>query len=84
MGGGIKSIQRGAIVVPAGGTPAAVTITAVDPSKSELRITGQAATSVSDLIAITLTNATTITPWAGSGGAVSNPSRVYWELTEWK
>lgn len=71
LGSGIKSIQRG-VASPTGGTPLAVTITAVNTAKTELRLLGSASTNAY----IQLTNSTTITVTSGSTQSVS------WELTE--
>jgi len=81
--GGIKSIQRGVALTTGGSSPGTVTVSAVNMAKSELRMTGQAASSVGDLLAISLTGTTTITLYTASGASVGATCRVAWELTEW-
>lgn len=82
-GKGIKSIQRGVIAM--GGaltTTATATITAVDMSKTELRVTGFRLGTIDAFPTVMLTNSNTIT--ATRGNNTSAASYVAWELTEWK
>lgn len=77
--GSLKSIQRGVISM-VGAYSGTATITAVDTSKTELRLLGVSnTTAVADLARVVLTNATTITATRGSN---SGTSEVSWELTE--
>lgn len=77
--GSLKSIQRGVISM-VGSVSGTATITAVDTSKTELRLLGVSNTTVlADLARVVLTNATTITATRGS---TSGTSEVSWELTE--
>ena len=77
--GTLKSIQRGVISM-VGAYSGTATITAVDTSKTELRLLGVSNTTVlADLARVVLTNATTITATRGS---TSGTSEVSWELTE--
>lgn len=77
--GSLKSIQRGVISM-VGAYSGTATITAVDTSKTELRLLGVSNTTVlADLARVVLTNATTITATRGS---TSGTSEVSWELTE--
>lgn len=77
--GSLKSIQRGVISM-VGVYSGTATITAVDTSKTELRLLGVSNTTVlADLARVVLTNATTITATRGSN---SGTSEVSWELTE--
>lgn len=78
-GNAIKSIQRGVISVTT--TTATITITAVNPIKTELRMLGQTSGSsdTTGLVQIILTNATTITANKAGTGVTANAS---WELTE--
>lgn len=77
--GSLKSIQRGVISI-VGAYSGTATITAVDTSKTELRLLGVSNTTVlADLARVVLTNATTITATRGSN---SGTSEVSWELTE--
>ena len=77
--GSLKSIQRGVISM-VGAYSGTATITAVDTSKTELRLLGVSNTTVpADLARVVLTNATTITATRGSN---SGTSEVSWELTE--
>lgn len=78
VGGGIRSTQRGLIVIPGTDLTATATISAVDVSKSQLRLLGTASNGVAD---IALTNSTTITA-TRNGSSVAN--RLSWELTEWR
>ena len=82
-GGGIKSIQRGVSTLSTFVNSLAVTISAVDPAKTELRLLGYTtdpADSKVRLSRIELTNATTITVTRAEVSA--GPSTVSWELTE--
>ena len=77
--GSLKSIQRGVISI-VGAYSGTATITAVDTSKTELRLLGVSNTTVpADLARVVLTDATTITATRGSN---SGTSEVSWELTE--
>ena len=77
--GSLKSIQRGVISM-VGAYSGTATITAVDTSKTELRLLGVSNTTVpADLARVVLTNATTI---AATRGSTSGTSEVSWELTE--
>lgn len=81
--GGIKSIQRGTITIGASNLTAAATITAVDPSKTELRVLGSSTNQAGNEVHVrlALTNATTLTLTRGlTGGQIITS----WELTEWK
>lgn len=80
-GKGIKSIQRGVITINSS-YQAAVTITAVDMSKAELRVTGFNANAVADVPRVSLTAANTITAARNTNSTVV--SNIGWELTEWK
>lgn len=80
-GKGIKSIQRGVINM-AGSTTATVTITAVDMSKAELRVTGYRVSGFDMFPTVVLTATNTIT--ATRGNSTTANSYVAWELTEWK
>lgn len=80
---GIKSIQRGVASVPYNTAGGNITITAVNPAKSELRLLGWSGgtTDASSGVHITLLNATTLAVWrTGSNGSAS----FGWEITEWK
>lgn len=79
-GKGIKSIQRG--VINMNGATATVTITAVDMSKAELRLTGYRVATLAMLPTVVLTASNTITATRGDTGVAN--SFVAWELTEWK
>lgn len=77
--GSLKSIQRGVISM-VGAYSGTATITAVDTSKTELRLLGVSnTTALADLARVVLTNATTIT---ANRGSTSGTSEVSWELTE--
>ena len=77
--GSLKSIQRGVISMVSLHSDTA-TITAVDTSKTELRLLGVSNTTVpADLARVVLTDATTI---AANRGSTSGTSEVSWELTE--
>ena len=81
--GGIKSIQRGTILIT--GVSTTATISAVDTSKSELRYLGStydgggSPTINQSYVNLVLTNSTTITATKTSVGGVGT---VSWELTE--
>jgi hypothetical protein len=80
-GGAIKSIQRGKITLT-GVTSNTATITAVDTSKTELRMLGSTYNGVTladVLTMIELTNSTTITATRAASGSTAV---VSWELTE--
>jgi hypothetical protein len=76
---GIKSIQRGITNFIFPGS-SAITITPVNPSKTELRHLG--ATSAGNFFGatLTLTNSTTITASCDASGGQN--LKVSWELTE--
>lgn len=79
---GIKAVQRGVVYF---GTDSlkTITITAVDPAKTELRLlgwTGSGAASPVDGATVELASATSIK--VGRNGN-SGPNTVSWELTEW-
>ena len=79
-GGGIKSIQRGKSIAPTNVNSWTVTISAVNPAKTELRLLGYTADPGAWPPHIELTNATTITVTrAANNGAQAT---VSWELTE--
>lgn len=73
LGSGIKSIQRGTISVAAGSS-AALTISAVNPAKTELRYLGAEVSSAR----IALTNSITVTAINAGGFTVV----VGFEITE--
>ena len=84
FGGQIKSIQRGVISLAGVNLTATATITAVDTSKTELRLLGQDSnvnTANFDYVLahIVLTNTTTITATRVTG---SGTNVISWELTE--
>ena len=82
-GGGIKSIQRGMSTLSLFVNSLAVTISAVDPAKTELRLLGYTTDPNDPNVRpsrIELTNATTITVTRATNGA--GPTTVSWELTE--
>lgn len=84
-GNGIKSVQRGLLVVPGNATQASVTITAVDMNKAELRLLGCKAYDVPRMPALYLSATNTLTATRyGSGGTANDQTTVSWELTEWK
>ena len=80
----IKSIQRGVSGIASGGSSIAVTISAVNTAKSELRYLGSGGANASGTpisTTIRLTNSTTLTA-ESSNGFVSGHS-IGWELTEY-
>lgn len=89
----IRSIQRGQISIAAGATTGTATISAVDTTKAQLRMTGY--TSATNTAAptkasiatctarLTLTNATTITANRGGNDADFLAGVVDYEVTEW-
>ena len=79
-GGGIKSVQRGKSTLSTSGNSWTVTISAVNPAKTELRLLGYTADPAVWPPHIELTNATTITGTRAAAG--STPITVSWELTE--
>lgn len=79
-GKGIKSIQRGVIALS--GPTATVNITAVDMTKSELRVTGQRPVGFDSFATVVLTANNTITATRSLSTAAA--SYVAWEVTEWK
>ena len=80
FGGGIKSIQRGKSTTATSENSWTVTISAVNPAKTELRLLGYTATSEAGPLHIELTNATTITVTKSVNSY--NQTTVSWELTE--
>ena len=79
FGGGVKSVQRGTITVNIAATnalsSATATITAVDPSKSMVSLLGATWPTTQGNLAfsrVDLTNATTVTAFAGSGFTTGN------------
>ena len=81
-GGGIKSIQRGSIAIAVSSQSATATISAVVPSKTELRFLGSTSAEAGREARIELTNSTTITATAAQP-ATFGTTWVSWELTEW-
>ena len=79
-GGGIKSIQRGKSTVSTFDNSWTVTISAVNPAKTELRLLGYTTDPESWPPYIELTNATTITVTRAANA--TNSITVSWELTE--
>lgn len=85
IGGAIKSVQRGTITVAGGSTSNTATVTAVDTSKSELRMLGFSGSSTSSggaeewAVRIALTNGTTVT---ATRAANTQSVTVSFELTE--
>ena len=82
-GGGIKSVQRGKSTLATSAQSWTVTISAVDPAKTELRLLGYTTAPADPQVwpsRIELTNATTITVTRAASSA--GPSTVSWELTE--
>lgn len=79
-GKGIKSIQRGVLQVSS--TTATVSITWVDMSKAELRVTGYRVNGFDMFPTVVLTAGNTIT--ATRGTTATGNCFVAWELTEWK
>lgn len=73
---GIKSIQRGVIVMSA--LTGTATVAAVNVAKAELRVLGW--DNSTQGVRIALTNSTTITATIVSSAGTTN---VSWELTEW-
>ena len=80
--GQIKSIQRGTYVLPNGVTSGVATISAVTPSKCELRLLGFKTTGadIGSVPLIYLSGATSITVERVATSAVTT---VSWELTEY-
>ena len=80
-GGGIKSIQRGKSTLSNSANNSwTVTISAVNPAKTELRLLGYTSDPASWPPHIELTNATTIT--VTRVVTLPIPTTVSWELTE--
>ena len=80
----IKSIQRGVSGIASGGSSIAVTISAVNTAKSELRYLGSGGANANGtpiFTTIRLTNSTTLTA-ESSNGLTYNHS-ISWELTEY-
>ena len=79
----IKSIQRGTTSLINGSTSAGLSISPVNPSKTELRLLGQTNDSIDYtsqnhiFIYLSSTNSIQITRWAGNGNTY-----LSWELTE--
>ena len=80
FGGGIKSIQRGKSTTATSENSWTVTISAVNPAKTELRLLGYTADPAMWPPHIELTNATTITVTRFVSGVTH--ATVSWELTE--
>ena len=83
FGGGVKSIQRGSILLSAAVASNTATITSVDTTKATIEIIGSV-TSCTDLastsIALALTNATTVT---ATRTGTTNSGTVYFQVTEY-
>ena len=79
-GGGIKSVQRGKSTLSTDANSWTVTISAVNPAKTELRLLGYTTDPEAWPPHIELTNATTIT--VTRSVAVPTHTTVSWELTE--
>ena len=80
----IKSIQRGVSGIASGGSSIAVTISAVNTAKSELRYLGSGGANSSGtpiFTTIRLTNSTTLTAESSNGFAYGHS--ISWELTEY-
>ena len=80
----IKSIQRGVSGIAPGGTSIAVTISAVNTAKSELRYLGSGGANSNGnpiFTTIRLTNSTTLTAESSNGNAYGHS--ISWELTEY-
>ncbi len=81
----IKSTQRGAITIAYQTNIASVTISAVNPAKSQLRWLGGSGaewnTGNAVGLAVQLVNSTTVQAVASS--IVASASSAYWELTEY-
>lgn len=60
VGGGIKSVQRGSIAIAYNVASGTATITAVDPNKAYVIVTGQNSADAGQW-SVVLTNATTVT-----------------------
>lgn len=90
FGGGVKSVQRGAVSLPASTTSVTVTVTSVTTSKAVLIVTSRVTptnnntltdfTSASQFVSGQLTNATTISITRGKTGY---PMTVEWQLVEY-
>lgn len=77
---GVKSIQRGTILLNLGDATGTATITSVNTSKSELRHLGNSSIAAVDAnTRIALTDSTTITATRES---TTQAATVSWELTE--
>jgi hypothetical protein len=87
-GGGIKSIQRGTIVINTGAASATATVTSVNTAKSLLTHLGQngyysiSSTNGLGNVRISLTNATTITAAVAAAGNAT-AFTVSYELVEY-
>ena len=80
----IKSIQRGVSGIASGGSSIAVTISAVNTAKSELRYLGSGGANANGtpiFTTIRLTNSTTLTAESSNGFAYGHS--ISWELTEY-
>ena len=83
-GRAIKSIQRGVSRIASGGSSIAVTISAVNTAKSELRYLGSGGANANGtpiFTTIRLTNSTTLTAESSNGLAYGHS--ISWELTEY-
>ena len=80
FGGGIKSVQRGKSTLSTDANSWTVTISAVNPAKTELRLLGYSTDPAVWPPHIELTNATTITATRFVSSATH--TTVSWELTE--
>lgn len=78
---GIKSVQRGILVINASATQASVTISAVTMGKTELRMLGAKTFDVPQMPLLLLESPTTIT--ASRTSTAANTTTISWELTEW-
>ena len=83
IGSGTKRIQRGQWTATGDGSTLSytVTITAVNPARSRLILTGTTATNVTRLPAATLTNSTTIT-FTVLSATSGQGSAARWEVVE--
>lgn len=82
-GGSIKSIQRGTVVITSGTSSASASITAVDTSKTELRMLGFSTATIGTTDGFPRINlAATTAVNASRGGASGVDITISWELTE--
>lgn len=83
-GGGIKSVSRGILTIAPNAASASVTIPAVVPEKTELRLLGfnsNSAVDAQSFPVLSLASATSIT--AQKYTVTSATIVVRWEMTEW-